>query len=235
MLEFPYCNNSSSRSDGLDELLNARILQHAATTSRPNSRAGSLSLHRRSSVRDHRAMKRKWRSTHGTTGEFALGFDIVHCDGGNFSSKKSSNVNILLKFCDPILEAMDSAFVLSKIIIKAPTHGFTAPCKEGLIFVSHEPISLEATSKYDDFTEADYQALLESNENGSIDDSWPAAYFRLDSITNMTTQVLHPNRSGKFISVKLLRAEGDADNIDLQYLGLIGFTGPRSFDAGSLR
>ncbi|CAG8586695.1 13172_t:CDS:2 [Funneliformis mosseae] len=197
-------------------------------------------------------MKRKWRSTHGTTGEFALGFDIVHCDGGNFSStydvenilkndnnvycsKKSSNVNILLKFCDPILEAMDSAFVLSKIIIKAPTHGFTAPCKEGLIFVSHEPISLEATSKYDDFTEADYQALLESNENGSIDDSWPAAYFRLDSITNMTTQVLHPNRSGKFISVKLLRAEGDADNIDLQYLGLIGFTGPRSFDAGSLR
>src|SRR5688572_15052863 len=77
-------NNSSSRSDGLDEIFNARILQHAATTSRPTSRTGSLSLHRRSSVRDHRAMKRKWRNTHGTTGEFALGFEIMYCDGGNF-------------------------------------------------------------------------------------------------------------------------------------------------------
>lgn len=77
-------NNSSSRSDGLDEIFNARILQHAATTSRPTSRAGSLSLHRRSSARDHRAMKRKWRNTHGTSGEFALGFEIVYCDGGNY-------------------------------------------------------------------------------------------------------------------------------------------------------
>ncbi|CAB5387437.1 unnamed protein product [Rhizophagus irregularis] len=242
-------NNSSSRSDGLDEIFNARILQHAATTSRPTSRAGTLSLHRRSSARDHRAMKRKWRNTHGTSGEFALGFEIVYCDGGNYSpaynvdnilkndtavycSKKSNNVNIILRFSDPILGVMDPAFVLSKVIVKAPTHGFTAPCKEGLVFVSHDPISIEATLKYDDFTEADYRALYES---GNVDDSWPAAFFRLDSRTNMTTQILQPNRSGKYILVKLLRAEGDADNIDLQYLGLIGFTGPRSFDAGSLR
>ncbi|CAG8712080.1 8380_t:CDS:2 [Rhizophagus irregularis] len=281
-------NNSSSRSDGLDEIFNARILQHAATTSRPTSRAGTLSLHRRSSARDHRAMKRKWRNTHGTSGEFALGFEIVYCDGGNYRyvavniqtietsrecnackntrltfvnegfeftyrfathpaynvdnilkndtavycSKKSNNVNIILRFSDPILGVMDPAFVLSKVIVKAPTHGFTAPCKEGLVFVSHDPISIEATLKYDDFTEADYRALYES---GNVDDSWPAAFFRLDSRTNMTTQILQPNRSGKYILVKLLRAEGDADNIDLQYLGLIGFTGPRSFDAGSLR
>jgi len=194
-------------------------------------------------------MKRKWRNTHGTTGEFALGFEIMYCDGGNFSStynvdnilkndntvycsKKSSNVNIILRFSDPILGVMDSAFVISKLVVKAPTHGFTAPCKEGLIFVSHEPISIEATQKYDDFTEADYRALF---ENSKVDDSWPAAFFRLDPNTNMTTQVIQPNRSGKYILVKLLRAEGDADNIDLQYLGLIGFTGPRSFDAGSLR
>ncbi|PKC57062.1 hypothetical protein RhiirA1_428743 [Rhizophagus irregularis] len=194
-------------------------------------------------------MKRKWRNTHGTSGEFALGFEIVYCDGGNYSpaynvdnilkndtavycSKKSNNVNIILRFSDPILGVMDPAFVLSKVIVKAPTHGFTAPCKEGLVFVSHDPISIEATLKYDDFTEADYRALYES---GNVDDSWPAAFFRLDSRTNMTTQILQPNRSGKYILVKLLRAEGDADNIDLQYLGLIGFTGPRSFDAGSLR
>jgi hypothetical protein len=44
------------------------------------------------------------------------------------SSKKSNNVNIILRFSDPILGVMDPAFVLSKVIVKAPTHGFTAPC-----------------------------------------------------------------------------------------------------------
>jgi hypothetical protein len=50
------------------------------------------------------------------------------CYNHPFSSKKSNNVNIILRFSDPILGVMDSAFVISKIIVKAPTHGFTAPC-----------------------------------------------------------------------------------------------------------
>ncbi|CAG8516174.1 10059_t:CDS:2, partial [Ambispora gerdemannii] len=247
-------NSSTSRSnDSFDEFFNSRILPHS-TSNRQTSpnRGGSLSLHRRSSMRDHRVMKRKWRNTHTTTGEFPLSFDIVYCDGGYYSdsynvenilrndnnvycSSKSTNINIILRFHDHNQDVMDAPFVLTKIIVKAPTQGYTAPCKEGLIFVSHEPISLEATSKYDDFTESDFQALLASGVNGRIEDHWPAAYFRLDSRTNFITQNINPNRSGKFILVKLLRSEGDEDNIDLQYLGLIGFTGPRSFDAGSLR
>ncbi|KAG9286194.1 hypothetical protein G9A89_014180 [Geosiphon pyriformis] len=243
-------NSSSSRNEGFDELLNSRSLQHA-TTSRQTSptRAGSLALHRRSSIRDNR-LKRKWRNTYNTTGEFPLCFNVIYCDGGFYSEAYnvenilrndnlvywlSTNINIILRFNDQTQDVMDSAFVLTKIVVKAPTHGYTAPCKEGLIFVSHEPISLEATSKYDDFTRSDYDALIESGENGRIEDGWPAAYFHLDSSTYYTSHTFSPTRSGKFVLVKLLRSEGDEDNIDLQYLGLIGYTGPRSFESGSLR
>ena|SRR5438128_584494 len=50
-----------------------------------------------------------------------------------------------------------------------------------------------ATASYDDFTEAKYKELLASGD-GYIDDSWPAAYFRIDSATSVFEQVITPNR-----------------------------------------
>ncbi|CAG8664973.1 10040_t:CDS:2, partial [Paraglomus occultum] len=158
--------------------------------------------------------------------------NILRQDNSVYCSSKSTNINIRLKFNDRHRSVSEATFILTRIIVKAPQQGYTAPCKEGLIFVSHEPISVEATERYDDFTEAKYKELLASGD-GYIDDSWPAAYFCIDSSKSLFEQAITPNRSGKFVLVKLLRADGDANNIDLQYLGLIGATGPRSFDAGS--
>lgn len=40
--------------------------------------------------------------------------------------------------------------------------------------------------------------------------------------------------SGRYVMLKLLRSENEADNIDLQYVGLMGYFGARSFAIGSL-
>lgn len=46
----------------------------------------------------------------------------------------------------------------------------------------------------------------------------------------MMTNTSHPHyRSAKYVLVKLIRSELEVDNIDIQYLGFVGYSGARSF------
>ncbi|KAI1314926.1 hypothetical protein EDD11_001563 [Mortierella claussenii] len=190
-------------------------------------------------------------------------FDMYYADGGEFNaahsvenvlrndtsvycSRRSTNVNIGLKLAQP-----HQTFVLTQFKAKAPTTGYTAPCKEGLIFVSHEPISVEKTAIFDDMTREQYDQYMANVQEGtglqellkihgaSADAVVPAAFFQLEKADETCIVDLTPNRSGRYVLIKLLRSKCTnalqrPENIDLQYLGLIGFTGPRSFSSGDL-
>ncbi|KAF9115582.1 hypothetical protein BGX27_007319 [Mortierella sp. AM989] len=192
-----------------------------------------------------------------------LKFEMYYADGGEFNashsvenvlkndssvycSRRPTNINICLR----LVEA-DQTFVLTQFRAKAPTTGFTAPCKEGLIFVSHEPISLEKTAIFDNMTREHYEEYIQSLNQGpafgqmlrslgaSADALVPAAFFQMEGSDETCTVDLTPNRSGRYVLIKLLRSRCTnslqrPENIDLQYLGLIGFTGARSFASGGL-
>ncbi|KAG0363091.1 hypothetical protein BGZ54_008351 [Gamsiella multidivaricata] len=238
--------------------------------------AGSDSMTRlRSISTQYETIHREYNS-HGGCGERAsvvctetqgdvwpLNFDMYYADGGEFNaahsvenvlkndssvycSRRSTNINICLKLSEP-----HQTFVLTQFKVKAPTTGFTAPCKEGLIFISHEPIPLENTVLFDNMTREHYEDYMEGLSQGaafnqllrihgaSADALVPAAFFQMNGLDETCTVDLTPNRSGRYILIKLLRSRCTnalqrPENIDLQYLGLIGFTGARSFASGGL-
>ncbi|KAG0020403.1 hypothetical protein BGZ80_004254 [Entomortierella chlamydospora] len=159
---------------------------------------------------------------------------------------RSNNINICLKLAEP-----HQTFVLTQFRAKAPTTGFTAPCKEGLIFVSHEPIPLEKTAIFDNMTRERYDEYMQGlnqgptfgqmlrNYGSKADALIPAAFFQMEGPDETCTLDLTPNRSGRYVIIKLLRSKCTnplqrPENIDLQYLGLIGYTGARSFASGGL-
>ncbi|KAF9957685.1 hypothetical protein BGZ72_001542 [Mortierella alpina] len=192
-----------------------------------------------------------------------LKFDMYYADGGEFNaahavenvlkndssvycSRRPSNINICLKLAEP-----HQTFVLTRFSAKAPTNGFTAPCKEGLIFVSHNPIPLEKTALFDNMTREDYEKYVDGIHQGSklnellqqhgagADALIPAAFFQIKEDDKTCVLDFSPNRSGRYVLIKLLRSRCEnglqrPENIDLQYLGLIGFTGARSFASGGL-
>ncbi|KAF8977249.1 hypothetical protein BGZ46_007538 [Entomortierella lignicola] len=177
-----------------------------------------------------------------------LNFEMYHADGGEFNAThsvenvlkndssvywRSNNINICLRLAEP-----HQSFVLTQFRAKAPTAGFTAPCKEGLIFVSHEPISLEKTVIFDNMTREHYEEYMQSLNQGLVfgqmlrshganaDALIPAAFFQLEGPDETCTLDLTPNRSGRYVLIKLLRSRCTnplqrPENIDLQYLGLI--------------
>ncbi|KAH8549954.1 hypothetical protein BGW37DRAFT_87575 [Umbelopsis sp. PMI_123] len=194
---------------------------------------------------------------------FPLTFDIAQTDGGHFSptysvqnilhddstvycSGRRGTINILLKF-NPAASSGGKyktlPCVLSQLIIRSPRQGFTAPCKEGMIFISHHPIDLKATEKFDRFTREDFiahsarqrsqirncnQSQISAKEDGYD----PVAWFHVRREQQQCIDL--GERSGRYVMLKLLRSENEADNIDLQYVGLMGYFGARSFAIGSL-
>ncbi|KAI9288201.1 hypothetical protein BC943DRAFT_357904 [Umbelopsis sp. AD052] len=194
---------------------------------------------------------------------FPLTFDIAQTDGGHFSptysvqnilhddstvycSGRRGTINILLKF-NPSASSggmyKTLPCVLSQLIIRSPRQGFTAPCKEGMIFISHHPIDLKATEKFDSFTREDFKthcAKLRSqtrqydvNQISPKEDGYdPIAWFHVRREQQQCIDL--GERSGRYVMLKLLRSENEADNIDLQYVGLMGYFGARSFAIGSL-
>lgn len=217
----------------------------------------SLQHIRRSPAREHREPRRddgdlnKGRRINSTFEDVALRFDIVYEDGGRFSSQYSvdhilkddcevycsarqDNINILLRFNDTAYGLSDSSCVVTQMIVKSPMRGFTAPCKEGMMFISHDPISVEATSMFDNFTESDYVSYARAHMDDPLDSLNPAAFFKMSDKNDFIATVDLPSRSGKYVLIKLLRSEGLSENIDLQYIGLIGFAGARAFASGTL-
>jgi len=117
------------------------------------------------------------------------------------SSRRSANINICLRLAEP-----HQTCVLTQFKAKSPTTGFTAPCKEGLIFVSHEPIALEKTTFFDDMTRERYDEYMENLYRGhgfeqllrrhgaNADALVPAGFFQMDGSDETSILDLTPNR-----------------------------------------
>ncbi|KAG0246255.1 hypothetical protein BGX31_003445 [Mortierella sp. GBA43] len=202
-------------------------------------------------------------STEALGDVWPLKFEMCFADGGEFNaahavenvlkndssvycSRRSTNINICLKLAEP-----HKTCFLTQFKAKSPTTGFTAPCKEGLIFISHQPILLEETNAFDDMTRELYDEYMEKLHRGqgfeellrkhgaNADALVPAGFFQIDGPDETCTLDLTPNRSCRYVLIKLLRSRCTnslqrPENIDLQYLGMIGYTGARSFASGSL-
>ncbi|KAL9545002.1 hypothetical protein MBANPS3_007350 [Mucor bainieri] len=167
-----------------------------------------------------------------------LDFEVVYDDGGQYSaiSGRKGTVNILAQYCGYIESgiAADKTCSISKMVVKAPQHGFTAPCRDGMIFISHKQINIADTSQFDKFTKHDYDQYIANklHKNGMLEDTDPVAWFNL---ANDRTNVIDLDfRSTKYVLIKMLRADYESDNIDMQYIGFIGHSGPRSFGSGRL-
>ena len=189
-----------------------------------------------------------------------LKFVVCYCDGGDFSSRypvynllrndasvycsnRVSNVNIVFRY-QPSEFASDAMFTLKSFVIKAPQSGYTAPCKEGIIFVSNNPIDPNDTAFFNDFTRhkftqwiAKRSRIAAGNEQLKVE---PIAFFQLNECTNyITTHELYMPTSGRYIMLKLLRPSSPNPsripfNIDLQFAGFRGHPGKRSISFGNI-
>ncbi|KAI8140237.1 hypothetical protein BJV82DRAFT_624344 [Fennellomyces sp. T-0311] len=193
------------------------------------------------------------RRTNGS-GYMELDFEVLVDDGGQYSSSygvenvlrndstvycsgRSGAVNILLRYNGYAHSGIvsDRSCVVSHIVIKSPQYGFTAPCKDGLVFMSRHPIDVERSRIFDQFTREDFEQYMSHKSRFSSpedDDTDPLAWFTLSKEKQMVIPI--HDRSAKYILVKLLRSEFEADNIDLQYLGFVGYSGARYFSRGRL-
>ncbi|KAG2214812.1 hypothetical protein INT46_006604 [Mucor plumbeus] len=182
-----------------------------------------------------------------------LDFEVVFDDGGQYGamygienlllndgtvycSGRKGAVNILTQYCGYIESGLvtDKSCSISKLVIKAPQNGFTAPCRDGMIFISHKEIDIHDTSQFDKFTKYDYDQYVTSklHKDGMLKDTDPAAWFTLAD--DKTSIIDFDFRSAKYVLIKMLRADYESDNIDMQYIGFIGHFGPRSFGCAKL-
>ncbi|KAF9965315.1 hypothetical protein BGZ70_005070, partial [Mortierella alpina] len=146
--ELPASSEPRSRSVSTQYDLNVNVGDRSWTFGRESSRESS---------NDSRAGCGDTPPTSGGTemigNVWPLKFDMYYADGGEFNAAHAVE-NVLKN---------DSSVYCAK----APTNGFTAPCKEGLIFVSHNPIPLEKTTLFDNMTREDYEKYVDNINQGS--------------------------------------------------------------------
>ncbi|KAI5783789.1 hypothetical protein FPQ18DRAFT_355474 [Pyronema domesticum] len=167
------------------------------------------------------------------------------------------------KTCNMILRHRDNAcFSITKIIIRAPNIGYNAPVRAGMVFIVMNDTDLLAKTdysfKYDANPESDtsLQFVKRDEEepddlsNYSTDTEWPSeinkppplellephAKFVHSDTSECTEHVLDFTTpiEGKYILLKFFAAKEHA-NIDIQYIGAIGYVGRRVFPAITMR
>ncbi|KAI9025337.1 hypothetical protein CLU79DRAFT_745119 [Phycomyces nitens] len=158
--------------------------------------------------------------------------NILRNDASVYCSGRHGTINVVLRYCGQAKTITNQSCVVSHVVIKSPQYGFTAPCKEGMIFISHYPIKTESTTKFDRFTRADYEKYVTMKGRDHLEDSDPVGWFSAAHWNQDMVAV--GNISGKYVLIKLLREESDHENIDLQYVGLIGYTGPCCFASAKI-
>ncbi|KAI8093439.1 uncharacterized protein BX664DRAFT_329710 [Halteromyces radiatus] len=128
--------------------------------------------------------------------------------------------------------------VVSQIILRSPQTGYSPPCRDGMVLISHHPFNEQDTRRLDHFTKADYERYQETNTDelydGSYggDDDQIAAWFRITDDQPVIVNL--GERSGRYILIKFFPAEHESASLDLQYIAFLGYVGSRSFAKGQL-
>lgn len=138
-----------------------------------------------------------------------------------YCSIRPRNVNILLRHAPS--DSFTPRFMMTELVIKSPTVGFTSPINDGLVFISDHPIRPSDVSSYDNF---DNDTTVIKDDN--------VFYFKFDDPSCVVR--IKPTRpiGGKYVFIKLLKSKGVGENIDIKFFGVRGCYGPKSFSSGSL-
>lgn len=181
------------------------------------------------------------------SGEEALRFELLHSDGGEYSqeyecenllkndyscycsaTEKREGINVIAKFKD------GDSCNLTHVEVRAPCEGYTSPLGQGMIFVSWDRPDVQATNKFNSMKSvAEFkQYVAFKQKNGGLAEDDPVLFFDLkDSF--VVKSKLDVARSGRYVLIKLLRPRY-GENIDVQYVGFHGWSGPRGFACGEL-
>lgn len=175
-----------------------------------------------------------------------LHFEVVSTDGGEHSAQykcenmlkpdasvycteKRTNVNVSLRLVD------EPFYTITHFVIKAPEFGFTAPVGDGLIFFSYDPLPAEAVSKFNDYDARRYEEFVAAKQahGEPLNLTDPAAFFSLREGSCLVQKLAVP-RFGRYVTIKFLRSRTEEHNIDVQFVGFKGISGPQSFPVGQL-
>lgn len=92
-------------------------------------------------------------------------------------------------------------FHLSGVVAMAPGAGFTAPVREGVVFVTQEPPDLRKLKRYDDYSLGEYRSWARNNMSAWSDESGPVAYFGIpagrEGQRKIVSEAITPPRSGR--------------------------------------
>ncbi|RHY34166.1 hypothetical protein DYB32_004179 [Aphanomyces invadans] len=163
-----------------------------------------------------------------------LDFQVVTCDGGEFSashavnnalvddstvysSAGSQNISLVLK------HATDTPFSITYAMIRGPGAGYTAPLQHALVFVMSTPPELDELEQYNGLTPEEFAGLptAPSDAHAKRDECIPVLYFVLDGNCSSASKRLTVPVTGRYVVVKLLRP-ASGGNIDVGYIGFCG-------------
>jgi hypothetical protein len=168
-------------------------------------------------------------NTHNINNEISC---ILKGDKTIYCTTMKKNVNILFKFME------SRSCVFTSLLIKVPENPSSkgAPLHEFMVFVSDEPIDVNATSRYDDFTEEHWNDFLDAKKgcNEPVKRDEPMLYYKFKSNQWCTVVDLPIPRYGQYVLVKLLRSRISHEPIEIQYIGFKGFIGGISSSCASL-
>ncbi|KAI9248646.1 hypothetical protein BY458DRAFT_564343 [Sporodiniella umbellata] len=155
-------------------------------------------------------------------GERLLKFEVLLHDGSHISSLRGGVINILLKYAGYSETGCSSDTIcsLSQVIFKSPERGYSWP----------------STRSFDSFTKELYEDYILNRE--TIDSLCPAGFFELNSINSQKDMIPLSDKPAKYVLVKLLTANckggvSGSSNVDLQYIGFVGRSGPRAIAAAA--
>lgn len=89
-----------------------------------------------------------------------------------------------------------------------------------------EPSFSLGTRAFDLFTKDNFEKYTHLNQD-NLDDTDPIAWFSASDQRQCVVDM--QEKSGKYVLIKLLRADHESENMDLQYIGFVGYTGSRCF------
>ncbi|CAO3631599.1 unnamed protein product [Cunninghamella blakesleeana] len=163
-------------------------------------------------------------ATHSSINSYGIKNYIPYHDGTVFSILDShKTTNVILKY-----NGHKNCCSVSQIILRSPQTGQIVPNREGMIFISHQPINIEDTQPFSHFTKNDFDHYQKVNRKSDF----LAAWFQIND--DQPTIVDLSERTGKYILIKYFPIETIIDNIDLQYIAFLGYVGARSFSKGDL-
>mmetsp|Transcript_42052 Transcript_42052/g.107520 ORF Transcript_42052/g.107520 Transcript_42052/m.107520 type:complete len:285 (+) Transcript_42052:533-1387(+) len=195
----------------------------------PSRAAGSVVKESPSSTGDERALAFELVQTDG--GEFSRDYccrNMLRKDGSCYSSTKREGIHVVVEMQGP------PYFTLTDVEAIAPAEGYTSPLGQAVIFVSWDLPRASETVGFDlVYDKADYDAAVLRHEQRGGSHLVPIAFLDLEDRFHVQQHLPIP-RAGRYVLIKMLRAQRAGENVDVQYIGFRGWTAPHAFEEGVL-